>query len=86
MTIIKSDIIYDPSTKDEEKNSWEYYVALDSQDYVDRSYTKKKTNINNVLHIIQNPSNLRKEYHRITKRTTTKKKLHRIRFHVYERY
>lgn len=34
VTIIKSDIIYDPSTKDEAKNSWEYYyIALDSQDY-----------------------------------------------------
>lgn len=43
VTIIKSDIIYDPSTKDEAKNSWEYYyIALDSQDYDDRSYTKKE--------------------------------------------
>lgn len=46
VTIIKSDIIYDPSTKDEAKNSWEYYyIALDSQDYDDRSYTNERTHI-----------------------------------------
>lgn len=38
------------------KNSWEYYVALDSRLYVDRSYDKKKSlicinNNNNVSYI-----------------------------------
>lgn len=53
VTIIKSDIIYDPSPKDEKKILGNIMLHLTHKIMVTGAKPKKKSNINNVLSLIR---------------------------------